>query len=157
VGCELLKNCAMLGVGAAEGGQIYVADMGRIEEADLKQQFLFRPSNVQQAKSTIAVAAVKMMNASMNVTAYEKRVGPETENLFDDVFFGKLDGVATAIDHGDALLYVDQRCVTNKKPLIESGILGTKGYVQVVIPSLTESYSSSQVFLVLHFSFFMCQ
>ena len=36
------------------------------------------------------------------------------------------------------------RCVYYNKPLLESGTLGTKGNTQVVIPKLTESYSSSQ-------------
>lgn len=40
--------------------------------------------------------------------------------------------------------YMDQRCVYYAKPLLESGTLGTKGNVQVVLPHLTESYSSSQ-------------
>lgn len=39
---------------------------------------------------------------------------------------------------------MDQRCVFFTKPLIDSGTLSTKGNVQVVIPHLTESYSSSQ-------------
>ncbi len=41
-------------------------------------------------------------------------------------------------------LYIDQRCVYYKKPLIDSGTLGTKASVQVVIPRLTESYSSTR-------------
>jgi ubiquitin-activating enzyme E1 len=40
--------------------------------------------------------------------------------------------------------YVDRRCVYFRKPLLESGTLGTKGNTQVVLPFLTESYSSSQ-------------
>lgn len=39
---------------------------------------------------------------------------------------------------------MDRRCVYYRKPLLESGTLGTKGNIQVVIPFLTESYSSSQ-------------
>jgi ubiquitin-activating enzyme E1 len=38
---------------------------------------------------------------------------------------------------------MDYRCVFYQKPLLESGTLGTKGNVQVVIPHLTESYGSS--------------
>ena len=38
---------------------------------------------------------------------------------------------------------MDRRCVYFRKPLLESGTLGTKGNTQVVIPHLTESYSSS--------------
>ncbi len=41
-------------------------------------------------------------------------------------------------------MYMDRRCVYYKKSLLESGTLGTKGNVQVVIPNITESYSSSQ-------------
>ena len=39
---------------------------------------------------------------------------------------------------------MDRRCVYYRKPLLESGTLGTKGNIQVVLPHLTESYSSSQ-------------
>jgi ubiquitin-activating enzyme E1 len=39
---------------------------------------------------------------------------------------------------------MDQRCVFYRKPLLESGTLGTKGNTQVVIPNLSESYASSQ-------------
>lgn len=39
---------------------------------------------------------------------------------------------------------MDRRCVYYRKSLLESGTLGTKGNVQVVLPFLTESYSSSQ-------------
>lgn len=39
---------------------------------------------------------------------------------------------------------MDQRCVYYEKPLLESGTLGTKANVQVVLPHITESYSSSQ-------------
>ena len=39
---------------------------------------------------------------------------------------------------------MDRRCVYYKKTLLESGTLGTKANVQVVLPHSTESYSSSQ-------------
>ncbi|KAH8025176.1 hypothetical protein HPB51_004189 [Rhipicephalus microplus] len=38
---------------------------------------------------------------------------------------------------------MDRRCVYYRKPLLESGTMGTKGNVQVVKPDMTESYSSS--------------
>jgi len=34
------------------------------------------------------------------------------------------------------------RCVSAKIPLLESGTLGPKGHVQVILPYLTESYGS---------------
>lgn len=35
-----------------------------------------------------------------------------------------------------------RRCVTNQRALMESGTMGTKGHVQVIVPHITESYTS---------------
>ncbi|XP_050314109.1 ubiquitin-like modifier-activating enzyme 1 [Anthonomus grandis grandis] len=143
IGCELLKNFAMMGLGT-DGGSIIVTDMDLIEKSNLNRQFLFRPHDVQKPKSVTAAMAIKKMNPEVNVIAHENRVGPETENIYDDTFFEALDGVANALDNVDARIYMDRRCVYYRKPLLESGTLGTKGNTQVVVPFLTESYSSSQ-------------
>ena len=48
IGCEMLKNFAMMGVGAcADDGCIYVTDMDIIEKSNLNRQFLFRSWNLQ--------------------------------------------------------------------------------------------------------------
>jgi ubiquitin-activating enzyme E1 len=39
---------------------------------------------------------------------------------------------------------VDSQCVWHKKPLLESGTLGTKANTQVILPSKTQSYGDSQ-------------
>uniref|UniRef100_A0A3B3DJK4 E1 ubiquitin-activating enzyme n=1 Tax=Oryzias melastigma TaxID=30732 RepID=A0A3B3DJK4_ORYME len=143
IGCELLKNFAMIGLASGEG-EVIVTDMDTIEKSNLNRQFLFRPSDVTKMKSDTAAAAVKKMNPSIRITGHQNRVGPETERVYDDDFFESLDGVANALDNVDARMYMDRRCVYYRKPLLESGTLGTKGNVQVVIPFLTESYSSSQ-------------
>uniref|UniRef100_A0A8C5K769 Ubiquitin-like modifier-activating enzyme 1 n=1 Tax=Jaculus jaculus TaxID=51337 RepID=A0A8C5K769_JACJA len=144
IGCELLKNFAMIGLGCGDGGEITVTDMDTIEKSNLNRQFLFRPWDVTQLKSDRARAAVRQMNPSIRVTSHQNRVGPDTEPIYNDDFFQRLDGVANALDNVDARMYMDRRCVYYRKPLLESGTLGTKGNVQVVIPFLTESYSSSQ-------------
>ncbi|BHF65867.1 E1 ubiquitin-activating protein [Sparganum proliferum] len=130
IGCELLKNFSMMGV-ACGSGRLFVTDMDTIEKSNLNRQFLFRPWDIQKCKS-------------INIVPHENRVGPETEAVYDDAFFEALDGVANALDNVEARTYIDRRCVYYRKPLLESGTLGTKGNVQVVIPHLTESYSSSQ-------------
>lgn len=84
------------------------------------------------------------MNPDLNIFALENRVGPDTENVFTDDFFKDLDGVANALDNLEARRYMDQKCILYKLPLLESGTLGTKGNTQVIIPDVTESYSSSQ-------------
>merc|ERR1719493_354837 len=118
--------------------------MDIIEKSNLNRQFLFRPWDVQKPKSVTAANAVRAMNPKMNVVAMQDRVGPETESSFNDDFFESLDGVANALDNVEARNYMDRRCVYYRLPLLESGTLGTKGNTQVVIPDVTESYSSSQ-------------
>jgi ubiquitin-activating enzyme E1 len=144
IGCELLKNFAMMGVSCGPEGKLTVTDMDIIEKSNLNRQFLFRPWDVQSPKSSVAGKAAKHMNPGLNVQAHLNRVGPETEHIYDDEFFEGLDGVANALDNIDARMYMDRRCVYYRKSLLESGTLGTKGNVQVVLPFLTESYSSSQ-------------
>lgn len=46
IGCELLKNSTMIGLGCGDGGSITVTDMDIIEKSNLNQQFLFHPWDV---------------------------------------------------------------------------------------------------------------
>eukprot|EP00092_Neocalanus_flemingeri_P032732 GFUD01035603.1.p1 GENE.GFUD01035603.1~~GFUD01035603.1.p1 ORF type:complete len:1086 (+),score=321.65 GFUD01035603.1:80-3337(+) len=146
IGCELLKNFALMGLGCdqAGGGNITVTDMDMIERSNLNRQFLFRTWDINKHKAVTAVAAVQAMNPDAKYRSMELRVGQETENDYNDDFFEPLDGVANALDNVEARTYMDRRCVYYNKPLLESGTLGTKGNTQVVIPKVTESYSSSQ-------------
>ena len=144
IGCELLKNYAMMGLGASSEGLICVTDMDTIERSNLNRQFLFRTPDIGQVKSTVAAKAVRAMNPQLNIRADQNRVGPETENVYNAQFFDSLTLVTNALDNVQARKYVDERCVLFGKPLLESGTLGTKGNTQDVIPRMTESYSSSQ-------------
>lgn len=143
IGCELLKNLGMIGLGT-RNGELFITDMDLIEKSNLNRQFLFRPKDVQKPKAQTAALAIRNMNPDIKVTAYELRVGTETERVFSEEFFGNLHGVTNALDNIDARIYVDRKCVFNRIPLVESGTLGTMCNVQVVVPFLTESYSSSQ-------------
>ncbi|KAL7581830.1 hypothetical protein ACA910_022351 [Epithemia clementina (nom. ined.)] len=137
IGCEMLKNWALMGVGCGPKGHVYVTDMDRIERSNLSRQFLFRNSDIDKFKSATAAAAAKAMNPALNITPYQEKVAPDTEDIFGDEFYDKLSGVCTALDNVEARLYVDQRCVFYRLPMLESGTLGTKGNTQVVVPHLT--------------------
>lgn len=146
IGCEMLKNWAMIGLGVGPKGKIRVTDMDQIERSNLNRQFLFRSNDVGKLKSDCASAAVQGMNPELRdkIVTYRDRVGADTENIFNEQFWSELDLVTNALDNVDARTYVDRRCVFFRKPLLESGTLGTKGNTQVVLPYVTESYSSSQ-------------
>ena len=96
IGCEMLKNGALMGLGCGADGRIIVTDPDTIEKSNLNRQFLFRSTDVGKPKSTAAAAAARAMNGELRVTAYEDRVSPETENVFTDDFMEGLDCVVTA-------------------------------------------------------------
>jgi len=139
IGCELLKNFAMMGL-----GNLIITDMDTIERSNLNRQFLFRSWDVGKHKASAAAEVVMRMNPDMKVEAQNNRVGEDSQDVYNDEFMESLDGVANALDNVDARLYMDRRCVYYSKPLLESGTLGTMGNTQIVIPNVTESYGSSR-------------
>jgi ubiquitin-activating enzyme E1 len=144
IGCEMLKNWALMGVGCGPTGHVHVTDMDRIEKSNLSRQFLFRTKDINEFKSTTAANAAKVMNPDFKVTAYQEKVASDTEDLFGDDFYDKLNGVCTALDNVEARLYVDQRCLFYRLPMLESGTLGTKGNTQIVVPHVTENYGATR-------------
>lgn len=144
LGCEFLKNVALMGVSCGNQGKLTITDDDVIEKSNLSRQFLFRDWNIGQAKSTVAASAAASINPRLNIEALQNRVGPETENVFDDAFWENLSVVINALDNVNARLYVDQRCLYFQKPLLESGTLGAKCNTQMVITHLTENYGASR-------------
>lgn len=53
----------------------------------------------QQMKSKVAADAVRKMNPQMNIHAYIEGVLTETEHIYDDKFFERLNGVVNALDN----------------------------------------------------------
>ncbi|KAJ5327224.1 uncharacterized protein N7506_010326 [Penicillium brevicompactum] len=127
IGCETLKNWAMIGLGTGPKGKILVTDMDQIEKSNLNRQFLFRTKDVGKLKSECASAAVQAMNPELNgkIVTLRDRVGADTEHVFNEDFWNGLDGVTNALDNVEARTYVDRRCVFFRKPLLESGTLGS--------------------------------
>jgi ubiquitin-activating enzyme E1 len=144
IGCEMLKNWALMGVACGPKGHVHITDMDRIEKSNLSRQFLFRNTDINEFKSTTAARAAKEMNPDFNVTSYQEKAAAESEHLFGDDFYDKLSGVCTALDNVEARLYVDQRCLFYRLPMLESGTLGTKGNTQIVVPHLTENYGATR-------------
>lgn len=146
IGCEMLKNWAMIGLATGPRGKISVTDNDQIERSNLNRQFLFRPKDVGKLKSECASQAVQVMNPDLEgkINMMKDLVAQSTEHVFNEDFWESLDGVTNALDNVEARTYVDRRCVFFHKHLLDSGTLGTKGNTQVVIPRQTESYSSSQ-------------
>ncbi|KAK1421694.1 hypothetical protein QVD17_24240 [Tagetes erecta] len=144
LGCEFLKNLALMGVSCSSGGKLTITDDDVIEKSNLSRQFLFRDWNIGQAKSTVAATAATLINPNFRIEALQNRASPDTESVFDDTFWENLSVVVNALDNVNARLYIDQRCLYFQKPLLESGTLGAKCNTQMVIPHLTENYGASR-------------
>lgn len=139
IGCELLKNYAMLGIGTGKedkakklpAGSIVLTDPDVIEVSNLNRQFLFREKHLRKPKSSTAAAAAIYMNKELkeNIIARLDKVHEGTAYIFTDAFFEELTVVTNALDNIHARRYIDSRCVTAKTPLLESGTLGPKGHV----------------------------
>ena len=143
IGCELLKNCSMIGIGSGKLGSITLTDPDSIELSNLNRQFLFREKHISKPKSFVAASVIQTMNTDYKdqIMARLDKVCDESEDVFDDAFFKKQTICLNALDNIKARVYMDQRCVKNSVPWLESGTLGPKGHVQVILPNQTENYS----------------
>lgn len=146
LGCEFIKAFSVMGLGTA-GGSIHMTDDDRIELSNLSRQFLFRRKHVGHAKSKSAAEAALEMNPDISkcLTAMENRVEPKSEDIFTDAFWDRLDFVVNALDNQQARKYVDGKCVIHKKPLFESGTLGTQANSVICLPFKTPSYAEGAV------------
>lgn len=166
LGCEFLKNFALMGVACgdaptAPGGaaapaggapSVTVTDDDVIEKSNLSRQFLFRDWDIGGFKAAVAGAAAQRINPALRAQLLQNRVSVDTEDVFDDEFWEGLDVVVNALDNVNARLYVDSRCVYFQRPLLESGTLGTKCNTQVCTPDPGVAFAIGGCRAVVHCS-----
>lgn len=132
IGCEHLKNLSYMGV-----TNITITDMDIIEKSNLSNQFLFRSHHIGKSKSMVAAEVITKMKPNMKITPMLEKVGS------DNIDFTNYTGVLSAVDNIKARKFMDEHCFKFGIPLFDSGIMGTKGSTQAVIPFVTETYSAS--------------
>ncbi|KFG62766.1 ubiquitin-activating enzyme E1 family protein, partial [Toxoplasma gondii RUB] len=120
-----------------------------IEVENLVSSLILGPSNTSETEKWSFFfleirPSIVVIDVYMQIVALEDRVGVETEaTVFTDDFWRSQHIIVNALDNIQARQYVDGRCVWFGLPLLESGTLGTKGNVQVVLPFMTQCYSDS--------------
>eukprot|EP01018_Ginkgo_biloba_P028116 Gb_28000 [translate_table: standard] len=86
----------------------------------------------------------KLTMSDYGVEALQNHASPDTANVFDDTFWEILGVVINALDNVNARLYIDSKCLYFKKPLLDSGTLGTMCNTQMVIPRLIQNDGASR-------------
>ena len=71
IGCELLKNMAMMGVGAGPSGYVTVTDMDVIEKSNLSRQFLFRADDIACCLHSLAETSLSPLSLSALLLSLE--------------------------------------------------------------------------------------
>ena len=140
-GCEFLKNFAMMGACSEENYKFRVTDNDNIEISNLSRQFLFKKEDVGKSKSEVAKNAIKLMNPSCNVESLQDKVGPETENIFNNDFWNNNDFIIYAVDSIEARKYIDTKAIMFEKCAIDSGTRGVEGRTQIIVPHETDTYN----------------
>lgn len=119
IGCEVLKNIALMGV--SRKGKFTVTDNDVIERTNLTNQLLFRERDIKQPKSTTARKSAVELNPQVNIEAHQNKAS--NRDHYTDQFIQNQDFVINAVDNIDTRLYTDRRCIDNHRPLLESGLL----------------------------------
>jgi ubiquitin-activating enzyme E1 len=84
------------------------------------------------------------MNPAFKSQDLQSLVAPVNEHIFNEQFWNDQTYIINAVDNIQARKYIDNQCTTYGKCLIDSGTLGTKAHVQMVVPHVTSCYNDSQ-------------
>lgn len=137
LGCEYLKNFALMGISCNSNSSVTVTDNDNIVTSNLNRQFLFRQLDVGMSKSTCACREAKIINKSISLKPYQLLLCDDTKNVFTDNFWDNQDIIISAVDKLSARKYIDKQCTFYNKHLIDSGTQGTNGSYDVYIPKET--------------------
>ncbi|GLJ26570.1 hypothetical protein SUGI_0515000 [Cryptomeria japonica] len=144
IGCEVMKNLVLMGIGCSPNGSITVSDMDNVSKPNLSNQVLYQIDDLGRLKTASASRVLRKINPAAQVRALNVKFSMEAENIFDSSFFDSICGVLSALDTSSSRLYLDARCVAYQKPMIDGGKHGTRGSVQVFVPFCSEMYASTR-------------
>lgn len=139
LGNELIKNLILLGV-----GEIRVIDFDKVVHSNLSRSVLFTKEDADLERDK--VKAVMVNGKKLDPYGYVKIVGYNLDvtnvDHTHEVFKG-IDVIFTALDNYEARLHVNNQAYYLGIPLIDGGMDGPMGHVQVVVPPYTSCLSCS--------------
>src|SRR5256885_10080669 len=125
LGNEIVKNLALLGV-----GNLFIADMDRIENSNLSRAVLYRESDNGAFKASAAARAAQEIYPAIKVHAFNGSV-------VDDLGLGVFrwaDVVIGGLDNREARLSINRNCWKVNRPWIDGAIEAIDGQARVFVP-----------------------
>jgi len=125
LGNEVLKNLALMGIGA-----IFLIDRDRIEAANLSRSVLFRTRDEGRLKTEAAAQAVRDIHPEVRLRTFD---GDVVYDLGLGVF-RRMDVVIGCLDNREARLAVNRACWKVGKPWVDGAIQELFGVARVFVP-----------------------
>jgi len=140
LGCELLKNFAMMGF-----KNIDVIDMDIIELSNLNRQFLFRRKDIGKSKAETASEFINKRIAGCKVTPHFCKIQD-----YDESFYRQFHVIVCGLDSIVARRWINGMLISLVKydedgnpdmstivPMVDGGTEGFKGNARVILPTLS--------------------
>ena len=125
LGNEIVKNMALLGV-----GNIFIADLDRVENSNLSRSVLYRESDNGKPKAEIAAAAARSIYPQIKVHAFH---GDVVHDLGLGVFRWA-DIVLGGLDNREARLSINRSCWKVNRPWVDGAIEQIQGCARFFVP-----------------------
>src|SRR5918997_5866162 len=125
LGNEIIKNLALLGV-----GNLFIADLDRIENSNLSRSALYRAADNGRFKAETAAAAARDLYPGMNVHHFNG-------NVVYDLGMGAFrwaDVVLGGLDNREARLAINRACWRLGRAWIDGAIEQINGTARVFVP-----------------------
>ncbi|KAI9295421.1 hypothetical protein K502DRAFT_337545 [Neoconidiobolus thromboides FSU 785] len=129
LGCEILKNLALLGF-----KDITVIDMDTIDLSNLNRQFLFREEDIGKPKAEIAARFINNRIKGINVIPIYGKIQDHDEDFYSEfqIVISGLDSIE-ARRWMNATLYSISEKSGYPMPFIDGGTEGFKGQARVIL------------------------
>ena len=144
LGCELLKDLALLGF-----GNIEVIDMDTIDVSNLDRQFLFRMKDVGKPKAVVAAERISERISDVKVVSHFGRIEDKPAEFYKDFHI-----IVLGLDSVEARSWINATVcsflewddqgevnLSTVKPLVDGGTEGFKGHARVIIPGITPCFA----------------
>jgi molybdopterin/thiamine biosynthesis adenylyltransferase/ubiquitin-protein ligase len=125
LGNEIIKNLALLGV-----GDVFIADLDRIENSNLSRSVLYREADNGSSKAEVAARAARSIYPKINAHFFNG-------NVIYDLGVGVFrwaDVVLGGLDNREARLAINRNCYRVGRPWIDGAIEQIQGVARVFVP-----------------------